>query len=204
MVNTGHPSNGCGTCKIRRIKCDEIEPICMNCARSKRVCLGYKTQNVARQQPRAMSERASRHRSESGISLRCARTNGVNLGQKRLPSTSNSGAQDAAIDQQLYLRVFLDVSQLVPARHFLNQATSSTLNAAEAGFQSLQESSQSLEARKQLHEKYQLAMRKLRSSLFSPPYSIPTLLPIYLFALYEVRDTDLRQLGEQLTTHCAR
>ncbi|KAK9434351.1 hypothetical protein V1505DRAFT_359891 [Lipomyces doorenjongii] len=32
---------GCLTCRKRRIKCDERHPICFNCAKSKRVCLGY-------------------------------------------------------------------------------------------------------------------------------------------------------------------
>ncbi|KAE9379730.1 hypothetical protein N431DRAFT_541170 [Stipitochalara longipes BDJ] len=33
-----YPSTGCQTCKIRRIKCDEITPICQRCAKSRRVC----------------------------------------------------------------------------------------------------------------------------------------------------------------------
>ncbi|KAK9316274.1 hypothetical protein V1522DRAFT_405217 [Lipomyces starkeyi] len=32
---------GCLTCRKRRIKCDERHPICFNCSKSKRVCLGY-------------------------------------------------------------------------------------------------------------------------------------------------------------------
>ncbi|KAK9457472.1 hypothetical protein V1511DRAFT_486064 [Dipodascopsis uninucleata] len=32
---------GCLTCRKRRIKCDERHPICNNCSKSKRVCLGY-------------------------------------------------------------------------------------------------------------------------------------------------------------------
>ncbi|KAK7206318.1 hypothetical protein BZA70DRAFT_276309 [Myxozyma melibiosi] len=32
---------GCLTCRKRRIKCDERHPMCFNCAKSKRVCLGY-------------------------------------------------------------------------------------------------------------------------------------------------------------------
>ncbi|KAK9459331.1 uncharacterized protein V1516DRAFT_679602 [Lipomyces oligophaga] len=41
---------GCLTCRKRRIKCDERHPMCFNCAKSKRVCLGYdpvfKTQRI--------------------------------------------------------------------------------------------------------------------------------------------------------------
>ncbi|KAL1996564.1 hypothetical protein VTN49DRAFT_7429 [Thermomyces lanuginosus] len=32
---------GCLTCRKRRIKCDEARPICRNCIKSKRDCLGY-------------------------------------------------------------------------------------------------------------------------------------------------------------------
>jgi len=33
--------NGCVTCKLRRIKCDETQPACLNCSRSRRDCGGY-------------------------------------------------------------------------------------------------------------------------------------------------------------------
>ncbi|TKA81483.1 hypothetical protein B0A55_02938 [Friedmanniomyces simplex] len=33
--------SGCLTCRKRRIKCDEGQPLCRNCAKSKRECLGY-------------------------------------------------------------------------------------------------------------------------------------------------------------------
>lgn len=32
---------GCITCKKRHLKCDEAKPQCINCIRSKKVCLGY-------------------------------------------------------------------------------------------------------------------------------------------------------------------
>ncbi|KUJ23718.1 uncharacterized protein LY89DRAFT_603906 [Mollisia scopiformis] len=42
MVNTGKPSQGCGTCRARRIKCDERKPTCFRCQKSKRECTGYR------------------------------------------------------------------------------------------------------------------------------------------------------------------
>jgi len=63
MVNTGRPSQGCGTCRARRIKvfknsrchiqvqrlinyvqCDEQKPTCFRCQKSKRQCTGYRNQ----------------------------------------------------------------------------------------------------------------------------------------------------------------
>ncbi|KAF5626218.1 transcriptional regulatory [Fusarium sp. NRRL 52700] len=40
---TGKPKSrsGCGTCKIRRVKCDETRPICTRCAKGKFDCDGY-------------------------------------------------------------------------------------------------------------------------------------------------------------------
>ncbi|KEQ99441.1 hypothetical protein AUEXF2481DRAFT_176859 [Aureobasidium subglaciale EXF-2481] len=42
MVYGGKPSRGCGTCKKRKIKCDEGRPTCTQCEKSSRICLGYK------------------------------------------------------------------------------------------------------------------------------------------------------------------
>ncbi|ORY76981.1 hypothetical protein BCR37DRAFT_395069 [Protomyces lactucae-debilis] len=40
---TRHRSTGCGTCRMRKIKCDEQLPYCRNCQRTERECLGYRT-----------------------------------------------------------------------------------------------------------------------------------------------------------------
>ncbi|KAH8881071.1 hypothetical protein GQ53DRAFT_735959 [Thozetella sp. PMI_491] len=40
---------GCGTCKKRRIKCDEAKPTCTNCSRSGRICGGYASVSTAAQ-----------------------------------------------------------------------------------------------------------------------------------------------------------
>ncbi|RYP55463.1 hypothetical protein DL769_010159 [Monosporascus sp. CRB-8-3] len=42
MVYCGKPSRGCQMCRTRRIKCDETKPTCLKCAKSRRVCPGYK------------------------------------------------------------------------------------------------------------------------------------------------------------------
>ncbi|KAH7178246.1 hypothetical protein DER46DRAFT_675993 [Fusarium sp. MPI-SDFR-AT-0072] len=47
---TGKPKSrsGCGTCKIRRVKCDEARPICVRCAKGRFDCDGY-TSDTARE-----------------------------------------------------------------------------------------------------------------------------------------------------------
>ncbi|KAK5216886.1 hypothetical protein LTR72_010256 [Exophiala xenobiotica] len=42
MGNIGRPSTGCGLCRKRRVKCDEGQPGCRNCARLKKPCPGYR------------------------------------------------------------------------------------------------------------------------------------------------------------------
>ncbi|KAL4879185.1 hypothetical protein BJY04DRAFT_208764 [Aspergillus karnatakaensis] len=38
---TAHAKSGCRTCKIRRVKCDEVRPSCAKCVTTGRVCDGY-------------------------------------------------------------------------------------------------------------------------------------------------------------------
>ncbi|KAF2813381.1 uncharacterized protein BDZ99DRAFT_474047 [Mytilinidion resinicola] len=38
-------STGCGTCRARRVKCDEQKPCCRRCAIAGRICDGYRTQD---------------------------------------------------------------------------------------------------------------------------------------------------------------
>jgi hypothetical protein len=41
MVYPGHASQGCMTCRLRKIRCDLGRPACRHCTKSGRVCLGY-------------------------------------------------------------------------------------------------------------------------------------------------------------------
>ncbi|KAJ5599167.1 hypothetical protein N7450_000234 [Penicillium hetheringtonii] len=38
----GRPSKNCESCRIRRIKCDRIEPVCSQCRRAGKTCGGYR------------------------------------------------------------------------------------------------------------------------------------------------------------------
>ncbi|PYH92854.1 hypothetical protein BO71DRAFT_12380 [Aspergillus ellipticus CBS 707.79] len=38
----GKPSRGCGTCRARRVKCDEARPTCNRCRKARRTCSGYR------------------------------------------------------------------------------------------------------------------------------------------------------------------
>ncbi|KAG6057237.1 hypothetical protein E4U17_001532 [Claviceps sp. LM77 group G4] len=60
MVYCGKPSRGCQMCRTRRIKCDETKPTCNQCAKSRRVCPGYKDEFdlVFRNETQATERRA--------------------------------------------------------------------------------------------------------------------------------------------------
>ncbi|KAL2072461.1 hypothetical protein VTL71DRAFT_11804 [Oculimacula yallundae] len=62
MVYCGKPSKGCQMCRTRRIKCDETKPTCNQCAKSRRVCPGYKDDFdlVFRNETQATERRARR------------------------------------------------------------------------------------------------------------------------------------------------
>ncbi|KAJ6160495.1 hypothetical protein N7470_003891 [Penicillium chermesinum] len=44
MVYCGKPSKGCGQCRSRKIRCDQVRPACSQCIRAKRECPGYRDQ----------------------------------------------------------------------------------------------------------------------------------------------------------------
>ncbi|UNI17361.1 hypothetical protein JDV02_003707 [Purpureocillium takamizusanense] len=60
MVYCGKPSRGCQMCRTRRIKCDETKPTCNQCAKSRRICPGYKDEFdlVFRNETQATERRA--------------------------------------------------------------------------------------------------------------------------------------------------
>lgn len=66
---------GCLTCRKRRIKCDETHPICKNCQKSKRECLGYDPIFKQQQHPTNIQP-APNHTSASPVSSTPALSNG--------------------------------------------------------------------------------------------------------------------------------
>ncbi|KAF1963629.1 hypothetical protein CC80DRAFT_397724 [Byssothecium circinans] len=70
MPYTGKPSKGCGTCKSRRIKCDEKRPICGNCIKSGRECPGYRDEFdlMFRDENKAMEKKTRKNSGKSGKS----------------------------------------------------------------------------------------------------------------------------------------
>jgi hypothetical protein len=171
MVHPGHASKGCRTCKIRRIKCDETQPVCRKCTNSKRICLGYDkslcTDTQAAESSTVAAQNAAFLHSSSDFHDRAA--DAISTCSKKISCH--------------------DVSNIFQQPQLSMQAVHS---AIEACFQSLQSDvAQTIEQRRNLHKKYQSAMTNLRRTISSMSSGSLTdsSMAAYCFALYEVSET---------------
>lgn len=186
MVNPGHPSKGCGTCKLRRIRCDETRPTCLKCASLKRMCLGYDGQKstdscCSKKQLRADVQEPGSIRLKAGYRNLTQHANSVqtDVHHKLLVGFAfniRRGSLDTSLSQQLGL------AQVDSADHTIR----CMVKAMETSFQSLQEPAHTFEIRRKMHEKYQFAMHNLRSMILSTRGPQASYVLAYMFALYEV------------------
>lgn len=181
MVNPGHPSRGCATCKLKRIKCDETRPTCKKCASSKRICLGYNGKKPAElhcgNKPLRGQESRLLYPKTECRDLTLPTETGWTIPRRLCLGSASS------IDS-LIVSPFPQLG-LTQADN-INRAIQCTIEAMGAGFQSLQEPAQTFSARKKLHQKYQFAIHSLRSMISSASGSPVSYAPAYMFALYEV------------------
>ncbi|KAF2005324.1 hypothetical protein P154DRAFT_518836 [Amniculicola lignicola CBS 123094] len=172
MVNPGHPSRSCTTCKFRRIKCDATRPTCLRCTTSKRVCLGYTNHEQSGSQPFLKAK-------ESQITVPTrslwnpvnhppVRTSLATIRNITLPALFINSIRPTWIDKNSEQTIYY------------------VREAIEVGVRSLQEPAQTIAARRALHQKYQAAMRELRGSLSLSSHLQSPFIPAYMFALYEM------------------
>lgn len=173
MVNPGHPSRGCWTCRTRKIKCDESNPICARCVKARRVCLSYSNSRQSTYQPEA----------ETHI-----------LGYDHITiMTKKTNMAVAPIEKALFLTndafyfAKLDLLEKLPTLWNSDQLVALTAEVTTLGFQSLNSPSQNTISRNSLLQKYGLAMHQLRKTLLSRPNGSILFIPILLFSLFEVR-----------------
>jgi hypothetical protein len=167
MVNPGHPSRGCGTCRTRRIKCDEAYPACSRCTKSKRVCLGYSIpkQSIVRSRHQLRPQESSHHSNLMNNSY------GERGALHRVSSTCPGD---------------LGFLGRLPILWSLDQVAALTMETTAEGLQSLQSPSQSMQLRSSMHLKYGLAIHQLRKSLLAHQYAQVLFVPALLFSFYEV------------------
>lgn len=184
MVNPGHSSKGCMTCRRRHIKCDEGIPSCEKCKASKRMCLGYeaqfaKTKTDGDQDGQSTEQEAAPARLVDGHykSIFVKSHKRVMLGDSVI-----CGAVDGAFavdhhnhQSKPYSPHHKDKASITPS------------------FASLRESSHTLDYHRALQTQYRTSIRNLRNQL-STSSGLPenSYLPAYLFSLYEVGTPALR------------
>jgi hypothetical protein len=190
MVNPGHPSKGCITCKRRRIKCDERRPTCVQCAKSKKTCLGYDSQKSsgttrcgnARLVESDLLEELVAQRTRGKYTRLAARL----LKDGTMIDYNGSIPQPISLQNQLSPLSIGSVKQPTLPTH-PNSAIEAVISTA---FQSLQAPAQTIEAHRDLQQRYQRAIHDLASTL-SPTGNLSdtSCTSAYLFALYEVHPT---------------
>jgi hypothetical protein len=174
MVNPGHPSRGCWTCRIRRIKCDGSYPTCSRCVKARRICVRYNNlrQSTSRPEVETQMPGYAHH----------------NVTTKK-PHISYTGLIDVP---SFFTNDALHVGSLsspgrLPTLSNSDQFATFTTEVVTLGFQSLNSPSQSTKSRRSLHQKYGLAIHHLRKIFLSRPNATILFIPILLFSLYEVK-----------------
>jgi hypothetical protein len=184
MVNPGHSSKGCMTCRRRHIKCDEGRPRCEKCKASKRMCLGYEAQSAKTKMNGDQHGQPTEHEAAPARPAHGKYENMFMKSHKRvLPGDSIiCGAVDGAFAVDHH-----DQQSKPYSPHHKDKAS------IISSFVSLRESSHTLEYHRALQTQYRTSIRNLRTQL-STSGGLPedSYLPAYLFALYEVSTPDIR------------
>ncbi|CAG8930110.1 unnamed protein product [Penicillium salamii] len=83
MVYRGKPSNGCLSCRERKVKCDEAKPVCRRCSRGRRPCKGYRDQ---------LSMWFKDQTEETSRKLTLAASNSIRLQALKIPKSKPFGS----------------------------------------------------------------------------------------------------------------
>lgn len=183
MVNVGHASGACETCKIRHIKCDETQPYCLRCISAKRVCMGFRVNFP----PSWRSNFEGQHQAQKRKAIKL-------LSAK--PFTHLVGDRVNLHFAENFIMRLTEPYSSLGFLHGLDRALVehcscgilyATLNVFATGFYMLSESAQTLAERRTLLNRYQMVIHATRQSLSSPRRSWALVVTTYLLALYEVR-----------------
>lgn len=162
MVNPGHASVGCITCKLRKVQCDLERPLCRRCTESGRMCLGFGDREV---DPQASLFGDDDYSQQIKSSVRAVTVLEILF------------VSEGPHDKPLHIAAMQDydwvaVDVMVAIRKCLH---------------SVRQPLQSQVERKSLLSEYATATSNLRATLHAFPHSPAVGCAVYLFSLYEVR-----------------
>ncbi|KAL1895886.1 hypothetical protein Sste5346_004983 [Sporothrix stenoceras] len=120
MVNRGGRSKGCGTCRRRRVKCDEGRPHCQRCEKAGITCSGYaqhaqfvdETARFKRDELRSQSSSQSQSQSQSQSRDASPRRDEVQM-QMEVQAASLAPAMSLRPDEDTVIHTHL-VARLLP------------------------------------------------------------------------------------------
>jgi hypothetical protein len=189
MVNPGHASKCCTTCKLRKIQCDLTRPFCRHCTKSGRVCLGYGERQTKRgrllhgstialaNRPSSLTYFLSTSEDSEGLRQIESSIAAASCLEVLLMTTSESNPDNSESGNSLYTAA---------AAQGLNNVAVSVMDTMRKCFHSLRQPLQYLAKRRALLAEYNSATRELRSTLIVSPYSSAVGSSVFLFSLYEV------------------
>jgi hypothetical protein len=178
MVNPGHPSNGCATCKLRRVKCDQAWPQCRRCTKGKRICTGYRED---------LGNLSKFKEQTKGRSLPCCHRFASNTTSLLL--TSRADTMTDACDNHPKEAIYQSAGghadvDLDTDRPYVGL---SIISIVQTCFEGLTNPALTLETRRLMLQNYQIAIKLLRSALAAHATDRSLAAPIRALALYEVR-----------------
>lgn len=206
MVNPGHPSTGCKSCRLRRILCDSTRPSCQRCVKSHRICLGY---DDLQQKPSGQPDaaRRSHYRSDLSTSSPCSRSLDIIQSSSTFTMTESDDRRSWQLadliclvdymiagnleDERLNLssRNVLFLSKITTGRQASNEATELFLSVLEltgTNFWLLHQSSQTPAVSRNTSLKYYWLTRRLRDAITSCRASPALVASVFLLAVNDV------------------
>ncbi|KAL7928381.1 hypothetical protein V8C35DRAFT_318279 [Trichoderma chlorosporum] len=206
MVNPGHPSTGCKSCRLRRILCDSTRPSCLRCVKSHRICLGY--DDLHQTPPRQLDiARHTHHCSDLATSSPCSRSLDIIQLSATFTITESDDRSSWQLadliclidymiagnleDERLNLssRNVLFLSNITTGRNTSNEATGLFLSILEltgTNFWLLHQSLQSPAVSRNPSQKYFDVTRRLRDAITSSRASPALVASVFLLAVNDM------------------
>ncbi|KAL6814275.1 hypothetical protein J3E69DRAFT_347013 [Trichoderma sp. SZMC 28015] len=208
MVNPGHPSTGCKSCRLRRILCDSTRPSCLRCLKSQRICLGY--DDLGQDGPQQAD--IARRSYPCGLSTSsCSRSLDIIQSSSTFMTTESDdrgswGLADLIClveymiagnlqDERLNLspRNVLFLSNITTGRHTSNESTGLFLSVLEltgTNFWLLHQPSPSLAVFSNASPKYYCVTQSLRDAVASCRASPALVASVFLLAVNDMVTND--------------
>lgn len=186
MVNPGHASKGCISCKLRKVRCDLSRPFCQRCRDSGRVCLGFREKQANRQTSRPHIS-PSRGEDDEHREIEALIKPALSIEAMFTSESYSDNSLDSAIPQGS------------------GEAAAHVMDTIRRCLHSLRQPSQSPEKRRALIAEYGAATSELRTALAVSPHSLDLQSvgsSVLLFSMYEVySSTVLQHLSQLLIPH---